>query len=408
MRAAVRDKRINLFKKYFPDHTVSRKGNFVATIGTKKDTRVIVHNGYNITKSLVDKVGKTTTIPISSSDIVLVMATTGKFLIKFTNERNFKRTTMKSINRVMQMYFGKDNIYREKVRRDIAEIFFIGRKYEYLKNYPQLWNFKLFENFKSLKEVKIFLGMPFISDSEFANMFVDIEEEEEDDDFLTGVSDSIRDFDYIAPILLAKNKLNAYTLLKSIDNKSKNILKDYIKMCIDNEIEVVIPAGKNKLTELHDDVSLEIAIKNADKYSKKRVFRMDFPIKQDLTGKKHVFTKFWEYNNIEARRLETPYDMYLQGCKQKHCIGSNYYDSLDKYSFYSINWKGEDYDIQIHQNGRIGQFYGKRNCNPPIELKTLITHENCDYEHRIIPIEGIDLKDYPLKTRSKRRFGRSC
>jgi len=89
--------------------------------------------------------------------------------------------------------------------------------------------------------------------------------------------------------------------------------------------------------------------KNADCYSKE--YRYDI---------EENFTKVWIERGLTFKRLTTPYEMYCQGIKQQHCIGTNYATSLHNYTFYTFTFNEKDYDLMLYKNGYVGQFYGRK------------------------------------------------
>lgn len=368
MRKSLVEKRISKFKESFPEFKVSKKGNFIFEKNKREETREVHYRGYNITKGLFKKVGTKDVIRRQVCEHVYLITTTGKLMIKSGHDKYFKNVTLKDIN--------------WKNCRDLKDTFFIGRKYEYLKHCHYLHHYRIFQNFNSLKEAKLFFGFEFISDVKFYKMFEQVGK----------ASDIISEMlDVVYYISFCKSKEDKVNLCKLLTNKEFDKLaielEDYIKLCIDRNVAPVIPGGKNKLKELHDNLVMEANKENADCYSKEQKY-------ESLDSE---FTKKWDEIGLEYRRLNTPYDMFLKGCQQKHCIGVNYYSNLDKYSFYTIGWKGTSYELQIGLNGVFVQFKGKRNSNPPEELTKLIKSKLINYKHTITKVENFLHDDkYPL------------
>lgn len=322
------DKRVELFKEKFPNFQVSKKSNSLYTkIGERTIDKEVFISGRAVTKATLNKLGSKVAWKESHSSYVYLLTPKGRLMV--SSGGNFKSLSLKELS---------------QRHEELKDIFFIGKKYEWLKDYSKLWEYRFFQSFNSLADAKKFLGFSFISDQDFYDLF--------GNDW----------YDYLSIMILAKDKSNAVRLLKNIDNEDKDTLKDYIQMCQDNNIPIEIPAGKNKLQELHDNAMWEVNKKNMDAYSKE--FRYEIT---------ENFTKIWKERGLSFRRLETPYQMYEQGIKQSHCIGTNYAGSLGSYSFYSFNFKDRDYEIQISPNGSVRQFYGRKNTNPPQELKEKVT-----------------------------------
>ena len=272
MRKALIDKRIGIFKEMFPEYKTSKKGNFYVRIVSKGPDvknkwgasmfgkledrgyvkKEITITGRGATKSMLDKIGD---VIIRKEDVALKVLITprGKLMTKLDGSGNrFKLMTLKSL-----FMIGTGEYYDQKYRygfkkEDLENLFFTGRKYEYLKAYPNLRAWKLFQNFNSLKEAKNFLGYDFISCKDFYDLFP---------------SDALKG-DMIRALWVAKThdeKVNVVNLLR----KGKlNFFVDYLDMAKQLEVKSVeIPYGANKLTELHDNLVVELNKGKADKYS---------------------------------------------------------------------------------------------------------------------------------------------
>lgn len=257
------DKKIELFKERFPDFKVSKKsGSLYTRIGVYEKPKSIVYTGRGITKGSINKLGKTVNWIEKKSRYVYLLTPNGRLMVS-KNGGNFCSVTLK--------------IIREECI-NLQPLFFVGKKYEWMKEYPALWVYKFFQGFNSLNEAKKFLGFSFISDADFIKLF------------------KFDGFDCLQPMILAKDKKNILRLYNNLDYSSSDLLKDYISMCHENDIEIQIPAGVNKLEELHDSAMWEINKKNADCYSKE--YRYDII---------EEFTKVWEKRGINFKRLSTPY-----------------------------------------------------------------------------------------------------
>lgn len=344
------DKRIELFKKTFPDYQISKKtGSLYAKVGKSKKHHNVRYIGRNITKGLIDKIGSSVKWTEEKADSVFLMSPKGKFMVS-KHGQPFKTVTLKLLS-------------LRDFDEGVQNMFFTGKKYEWMKDYPQIWQYRLFQGFNSLSEAKKFIGFSFISDADFISLF------------------SASSYDCLSPMIFAKDKKNVVRLLRNLDRDDWDLLNDYINMCIDNGFEVEIPAGVNKLQELHDNVMWKVNEKNADKYSNE--YRYDVV---------EEFTEEWVKRGLVFKRLDTPYKMYLQGLKQQHCIGTNYATTLGQNLFYTFTYEGKEYDLQIH-NKSIGQFYGRKNSKVPYELRELVT-VGINFENKIIDIKP-NLKNYP-------------
>ncbi len=359
MLKKVKEKRIEVFKKSFPDYKISDKGNYYVRLGVSKQKKVILKTGRSVTKNTLDSLGTTLEFEKSDASVVLLLKPTGALKVKF-HRTAWSNLTLKLL----------DNHLYGETYKGIIEVFFIGRKYEWMKNYKNLWKYKYFQSFNSLKEAKNYIGFDFISNKDFYKIFKD--------DWYSHEFDSI---------ILADKKKNVFNLLKNADQKVMHTLDDYIKLAYEHNIKPIIPKGKNRLTQLHDDLVWEVSKKTAQDYSKEQKF---YPIDNEK------FESCWREKGLVFKRLNTPYEMYVEGCKQRHCLGTNYYNSLGNQSFYVFEWEGERYDLQLHQNGAFGQFYGYKNLKTaPQELRNII-REGCDLMHSIEDRKP-KLKNYPKK-----------
>ncbi len=335
MLKKIKDKRIEQFKNDFPDFQTSKKTNSLyCRIGVQEVTKQTKHTGRAVTKNTLNKIGKITEWKTSTSRYVYLLTVNGRLMVSKSGG-NFKSVGLKQVR--------QENV-------DLVDVFFIGKKYEWMKDYPNIYPYRFFQGFNSLAESKKFLGFSFLSDEDFTNLFGE------------------EHFDYLTPMVLAKDKKNVVRLYKSMDSLEKDLLSDYINLCQENDFEIEIPAGKNRLEELHTNAVWEVNKKNAECYSKENKYE----VTED-------FTKVWKERGLVFERLETPYEMYAQGIKQQHCIGTNYAKSLGNNVFYTFTHNEKNYELQIYGDGRVGQFYGRKNTNPPVELKDKVVKDNEQY-----------------------------
>ena len=351
-------KREELFKQVFPEHAVSKKtGSLYARVGLVDRPKEVFMSGRAITKGNLKQLGTKKNWIEKTARYTFLLTPKGRLMV--SEGGNFSSVTLSYLKK------------RYHCDIDVTNIFFIGKKYEWLKDYQNLWSFKFFQGFNSLSEAKKFLGFDFISDVDFSKMFGDSH------------------YDYLSPIILAKDKKNAVRLLKNMDGSDWDMLNDYLTMCRDNGFDIEIPAGVNRLQELHDGIVLKINEKNAENYSKEK--------KYDII---EMFTEVWKERGLNFKRIETPYEMYVKGLEQSHCIGTNYATTLHSYAFYTFNYEGKSYEIQIYSDGRIGQFYGRRNCHPPTELREKVKIQE-GLKYNIVDLFPNGLKDYPVKENGK-------
>lgn len=356
------NKKIEAFKEAFPEYEISKNGNVYYKQGVQKVEKKVKTTGISVTKNTIDKLGTIKEWTEHRAQNVYLLTKQGKLMVRNSSNR-FSNLSLKSAERAAF------------VSEKLIDIYLIGRKYEWIKDYPILLRYKFFKSFKSLGEAKNFLGFKFISDADFYSMF-------------NGEYGKVCTLEVV---LKAKDKSNAYKLLKNLDIHSNAMLKDYLHICDECGFETEIPAGKNKLKELHDAAIWEARKEDAKLYSKQEVYK----------GADCIFEEEWTKRGIEFQRLKTPYEMYVTGLKQMHCIGTNYYNSLQHYSFYTIYWKEKEYQIQLDTKGSILQFYGFNNSHPPQELRDLVK-EGINLAHKIEKIADYDYREYP-KAQSKKK-----
>ena len=353
MLKKIKEKRIEQFKTDFPEFKVSEKtGSLYCRIGVTESTKQTKHTGRAVTKNTISKIGQLHEWKVSTSRYVYLLTPAGRLMVSKSGG-NFKSVELKQVR---------------LENPELQNTFFIGKKYEWLKDYPNLYPYRLFQGFNSLGEAKKFLGFSFISDEEFTKLFTE--------DW----------FDFLTPMILAKDKKNVVRLYKNLDSDARDLLNDYINLCQEHEMSIEIPAGKNRLEELHTQAVWEVNKKTAENYSKEKKYEI-----------KEEFTKVWKERGLEFKRLETPYEMYVQGIKQQHCIGTNYAKSLHRNAFYTFLFEGEEFDLQLYEDGRIGQFYGRRNKSVPEKLRRQITDTESfvDLKYSLIDIQP-NLENYPM------------
>lgn len=348
------DKRIEQFKKDFPEHKVSKGGNLFYAHNEHESEMGSTYTVFNVTKGTIKKLGQAKRWTVKKSQYVFLITPTGRMMIKSGKSNRFKQCSMKDT-------FSYPSI---------TNTFFIGRKYEYLKAYPNLHIYNFFQGFTTLKDAKVFLGFDFISDSDFYNMFPTF------NGYRHGFSPIIMKYVIESP---DEEKPNLVALLSKAESPLRVIteLEDYHDMAEKVGLEKKIPAGRNKLRELHDEATDKFNEGKADNYSDEVEYKM-VSTREDKT----TFEDDWKERGLVFVKLDTPRKLFLEGIKQKHCIG-NYGSSLYYCSFYRIMFNDELYNVQIQNDGNIRQFYGYMNRIPPKELTDIVYDSNINYQHLI-------------------------
>lgn len=376
MRKALLNKKIALFKEAFPEHKVSATGSLYTELSTQKHKKEIIINSRCVTKGTLDKIGTKRSFNIDMS-CRLLLTSTGKLMINEMGGK-FKTLGMKDL-------FGADNRTedhgrtaimlgdlaedsdtgvkklsgkalreaRNNVIQSIADIFFVGKKYEWIRLYPQLWALPYFRSFPSLSAAKNYIGYTFISNEQFVHLF------------------STRTA--LQRLIEAQTHEQKVAMVQFLDDKrATETLEDLWRLCEELKIPMVaIPESKTALNEAHDKLVTELSLKGAEKYSEEKI-----EYKSDIFD-------YWKGNKLVFEILDSPRRLYIEGQRQSHCIGS-YTNQMKKNIFVSFTWEDRTYDLMMRLDGMSVQFYGKRNCQPPEELRMLVIPKDR------IPIEVVE------------------
>lgn len=384
MKKAVIDKKIQAFKEVFPYWKQSQRTDSIyARVNERKHKKVISYHGRSITKNLLKKYGTESEFETTFSDVVYLITSRGKLMYSLGHgARSWRNTTLKHVreyngwanepieteNEEEQNLLAVQNTKRQELQ--IKDVFFIGKKYEWMKDYPEFWNYKFFMSFSSLKEAKNFLGFTYICNSRFYGMFKG------------------KPGDVFDDILQHRDNKNIVNLLNKLDKDSYHMLTDYKSMCKQEGIAPEIPKGYNKLRKLHDEIS-EKQNQELLKYTSKEC--IIFP-------KDTHYEEVWKERGLRFKRVTDPYSLRLIGCRQHHCIGS-YYNHIFNMGVYSFFEGGKEYNLAFDSNsGNVSQFRGYRNCKAPDELYSKVT-EDINLKHEIIRKTELP-KHYPyIKSR---------
>lgn len=371
MRKALLNKKMRLFQEYFPEHKVSSTGSLYTELNTQKLKKVIVINSQCVTKGTLAKIGQKREFNKDMSTRLL-LTSTGKLMINQLGGK-FRMLSMKDL-------FGADprsgdhgktaiiTASRTQVRKGeakeskenpgeivsrIADIFFVGKKYEWIKLYPMLWAMPYFRSFPSLSAAKNYLGYTFISNEQFIHLF--------------GTRTALQ------RLIEAQTHEQKVAMVQFLDDKrASETLEDLWRLCEELKIPMVtIPESKIALNEVHDKLVTELSLKGAEKYSEEKI-----EYKSDIFD-------YWRDNKLVFEILDSPRRLYIEGQRQSHCIGS-YTNQMKKNIFVSFTWEDRTYDLMMRLDGMSVQFYGKRNCQPPEELRKLVIPKDR------IPIEVVN------------------
>lgn len=214
--------------------------------------------------------------------------------------------------------------------------YFYGRKCEWLKHDSMYWNmYSFFKSFSSLKEAKNYLGFTFINTKDFRQLLNK-----------TGFLDNIN----LEPKFLWENKASLV------------FLKDVKRMCE----QLNIPLDyKRKLKAYHDELVEKINLNKIQDYS-------DEPLFEPLVEHPDVIP------------LVSKRDIFKEGIKQKHCVGSRKPNDSNHYYHYKgitihLGYDGnypaytDLYEVGLYIRKNIKYWKIKeakmyRNAKPPVKL----------------------------------------
>lgn len=369
MRKALLNKKMRLFQEYFPEHKVSSTGSLYTELNVQKQKKTIIINSQCVTKGTLGKIGTKREFNIDHSTRLL-LTSNGKLMINLLGGK-FRSLGLKDLfgadrrtedhgrtaiflHSMLKDLKGKEQATRqEEIIQNIANIFFVGKKYEWIKLYPQLWALPYFRSFPSLSAAKNYLGYTFISNEQFIHLF--------------GTRTALQ------RLIEAQTHEQKVAMVQFLDDKrASETLEDLWRLCEELKIPMVtIPESKIALNEVHDKLVTELSLKGAEKYSEEKI-----EYKSDIFD-------YWRDNKLVFEILDSPRRLYIEGQRQSHCIGS-YTNQMKKNIFVSFTWEDRTYDLMMRLDGQIVQFYGKRNCQPPKELYALVAVKDR------IPIEVVN------------------
>lgn len=343
MRKHLIDKRIELFKEAFPEFKESGKSDSLyAVFNTRKVRNIYKKNHLAVTKNTLDKLDNEFIVEKNISDVILITPR-GRMMVKYIDSMRFKNISIKDIRKLTGLHnFSKSVIKDDECINKLIEAFFIGRKYEWMKEYNTLWFYKYFTGFNSLNAAKNHLGYTFISNKEFVDIIGKI---------------GNKNFKWIIYGHLQNKQVQVF---RFINKNNIQLLEDLNNMRVEMGFSVIIPDSVTELNEQHDEL---IVLKNMSKYRK-----------YEKNVRYYYYSDIFDKLNksgIEYEVLDTYQSVECEGRLQNHCL-SSYSKRIDNYLFLTIFYKDKKYNIQIHPNGVINQFYGRFNQRPPKELIDIV------------------------------------
>ncbi len=319
MKKEIFNLKLELFKNTVTEYQISKKGNHWGYLGNKNITKQEYTIGlFNVTKNNIGKLFQVQEYSKNNSTLLL-MTPKGKLFLKQSPQKSFKAVTISNC------------------LDDLLKLYLFGRKSEWLHSYNTLSKIKFFHSFKSLNEAKLYLGYSFISDVEFSVLLKDT---------------------HFLPCVLYSKTLTHQDRVNLICHKNNSVLIDAINMSIQLNESIFIPESKEKLKIWHDDLVSKKNSEKASNYSDKQIQYESW------------LFDYWNSKGLDYKVLDSPRKLFLQGCKQNHCLAS-YSNQMSRHMYITFVYDNNEYDMQIEQSNGLIQFYGYRNQRPPNELKEL-------------------------------------
>lgn len=283
MQKEIVNKKVELFKSYFPNHTVSENDSIVYREDSYAIRRHSV-NAYSVTKNNLHNYGKPV-IYREHKGQIFVLKKTGSFIWKKRDDK-FKKLTPSALSKI-----------DPDIQKGIAHIFFTGKKYEWLKDFPLLWPIRYFQGFASLTEAKEFLGVK-LSDDNFIKLIEELEGKTTQITYgLANRGPNI--YGAFSIFFKLREHLDQIISLYLLSGKDKSVftsLERYLAVCELMGEEPVMPSSREELEEL--TVEAERRTKNVKNYSNKKVY---------YTSK---LFEIWNKAGIQYKVVDSPKAFY--------------------------------------------------------------------------------------------------
>lgn len=349
--------KLALIKELYPDKEikVSKTGNYYVQLSSQK---LEIDNFYNspnrVTKNLLKTMGHVKGKTREEHEILLLGHDDGKVLYKPLG--NGKITSS------YKVLSGGFSHMLNLVNSKIYNIAVVGKKYEWIKNHPELRDVKLAYQFSSLKEFKNFLGYRFINVEDFIYLF-DFDSQPDNTEF--GMVRSTNNFNATKFCLFYGHNLThkcRVNIVYLIQRGKEFKLKDTIDMMISQGDIRPIPKSPEKLTELHDELVTIQNLKNLNEYD-------DKPVELSEHYKKII--ECCTQTGLKFDVLDSPRKLAERGILQHHCLAS-YVGRLRDDLFLSIHIDDNDrYEAHIDQT-TVRQICGYNNKRAPQELRATL------------------------------------
>lgn len=326
------------------DVNVSKNGNKYVYLRNFSSERR--YNVWNITKSTINKINTQDKFMIPQRD-VLLLTKNGKTMVKMINEKHFRSMSYKDIYNIINY----ENIVSDKLS-SIKDLFFIGKKCEWLKNYDvnMYGHYNFLRTFESEKKLLLFLGVTFK---------------------INKLNEKIL-YNLIAGYKF-KNKNNLL-------NAEKNELEDTIKMIEQTNNQHFYNSNK-KISNIHNEI-IEIYNRENIENKSEEIIVPDFQKK---------FLEKLKVNLPECKitPLKCEKDLFVEGLKQRNCVGSRSYALKDN-AFFHIKNKKDEYTIQLKKD-RIHEIQKKYNNGYDNNFKNRISQILYPNNNSLLTSEGLNI-----------------
>lgn len=335
MNKKIVENKKKLFAKCVEEVKITSKGMYYGVV--KLETSEYEENKeyytvHSVTKSTLHKIGQINEKQTKNN--YLALKPNGTVLIKLASYPVYKKLDLHTFFLMYRRY------RRATLEKKIAKLIAYGTSFEWLLEFKELWLFTIAAEFSSFREFKNFLGFSFLDTKQF----------------LSFISKENR-IDSLFIRLLIGNYYKKTPSIVNIIYHDATYVREVLSMYNQLELEIHIPKGKNALRKIHNQLVFKLNEKDIEQFSDERI-----EIKTN-------FFQLLSQKNIHFKLLDSPRKMFVQGLQQRHCIAT-YVEQMHSYLFVTIQYKGEDYDIQIHKKDRsIVQFKGIHNKETPPYLQ---------------------------------------
>lgn len=287
-----------------------------------------------------------------------------------------KRISDTALQEEFQQRIKDHPIYKDYTFENmVMQLFFKGRKYEWLFNYQGIMDYQIMRNFKNLKEAKHFFGYEFLGNAEFYQHLT---------------NNYVAEFMFYAANLEKEDRVNLFHHLK--ENRihyMRDILQMWQKIREKEEDYPFfrIPSNHDDLKDVHDEITHKHNLVKAADYS---------DVEKQVESP--LFEAF-EKAGLEYVLLNSERKMYIAASTNRHCMASRT-QRLSQDLFFSFKHEDEFYELQA-KNDKMYEFRGYKNKDVPEELKNKVEQCFADCQAEVDKLE--ETEDI-LRKKANRNF----